>query len=374
MFQRLPRLFILRFSEAFCDINLGAFLDCLETVSSSKLKGMKIPALLVLPLCFGLLVPTAHAAPLTPEQIEVLKSQLEALKQNLDSHVSDRNSTAGQNFAAAAGDPRAAVELYLNCYKAVHFDREARSESDFRAWKDGQADRLRDEQFLESLQHQLRYLALSCQAAQTEKIEEIFNPLLNYVDGLSRLENPPANSLTESVANSVFARTYYLERLLGNNPRWESVPFNIGGIYEKTIMPFLREEKPEALMGAWDKRIEQETRLVMMLEEAREKELRGMNKDQERRAKTQQDRQGGVLGNLDKEKFIARTLPDLKWSKLKDQFLYIDQVMGAKAMLDFVEEHLTHEFGEKYFEDFMQTLEDSRITTSGDSEPAPESN
>lgn len=333
---------------------------------------MKISVILSLLACFGMLVPSTQAAPLTPEQIEVLKSQLAALKQNLDGHVTERNSTAGQRFAAAAADPRAAVELYLNCYKVVNFDREARSESDFRAWKDGQTDRLKDDGFLESLQQQLRYLALSCQAAQTKEIDEIFNPLLAYVDGLSRLENPPAQSLTQSVANSVFAETFYLQRLLSDNPTWEDVPFNIDGIYEKTILPHLREENPQALLSAWDKRIEQETRLVMMLEAAREKELRGMSKDQERRVKTQQDRQGGVVGSLDKEKFIARTLPNLKWGKLKDQFLYIDQVMGAKAMLDFVEEHLTHEFGEKFFEDFMRTLDDSRITSDG--EPAPESN
>jgi len=321
-----------------------------------------------------MLVPATQAAPLTPEQIEVLKSQLEALKQNLETHVTGRNTTAGQQFAAAAADPRAAVELYLNCYKVVNFDREARTEADFRAWKDGQGDRLRDEQFLESLQHQLKYLTLSCQAAQTKEIDQIFNPLLTYVDGLSRLENPPAQSLTQSVANSVFAETFYLQSLLGDNPSWEAVPFNIGGIYEKTIMPHLRDENPEALIGAWDKRIEQETRLVLMLEATQEKELRGMNKDQERRTKTQQDRQGGVVGSLDKEKFIARTLPNLQWGKLKDQFLYIDQVMGAKAMLDFVEEHLTHEFGEKYFADFLSTLNASRIISGGDPAPATESN
>lgn len=293
----------------------------------------------------------ANSADLTPEQIQSLKARLESLKDNLSNHLTSRNTGAAQTFQNAAGDPKAAVELYLNCVKIVNFDREGRPESDFRAWQDNQGN-LREPEFIESLQGQLRYLALSCQAAETEDKARVMGGLVNYVDALSRLSEVPGGPITQSVANSVFAKAYYLEKLLGGNEAWEPVPVNISGIYSKTILPHLRENDPGALMNAWDKRIEQQTRLVAMLEEKRLEDLRGLSRDEKSKARGQQSNQGGSLREHSKEEFMNRTLPRLQWGKLKDMFLYVDQLTGAKAMLDFVEANLTHEFGEEFYSEF----------------------
>lgn len=321
---------------------------------------MKPFPLLVLLLCLSFSIAGAQTPGLTPSQLESLKSRLKALKENLNNHLTTRNTTAAQSFINAATDPRAAVDLYLNCTKMVEFDREGRPESDFRAWEDSQADRIRDPKFIESLQQQLRYLALSCQAAESEDKSAIFGPLMAHVDGLSQLTEMPTGAVTQSVANSVFAKAYYLENLLGKNENWEPVPINVAGIYSRSIMPYLRKENPAALMNAWDKRIEQQTRIVMMLEEQKEKELRGLNRDEERRARNNQAGQGGALGDHGKEEFTSRTLPQLQWGKLKDMFLYVDQVNGAKAMLDFVEANLTHELGEAFYAEFESLIESAQ--------------
>ena len=327
---------------------------------------MRIPAftlrIFVFPVVFLALIlsfcnlQNLRAEKLTPEQIESLRAKLKSLKESLDGHLTTRNTSAGSEFVQAANDPRAAVELYLKCYKTVHFDREGLKESDFRAWKEEESDRLRDPAFVESLQMQLRYLALSCKAAEVEEVDEIFGSLNSYVDSLSKLDEMPDQILTESVAGSVFSQAYYLEKLLGQNQSWEPVPFDIAGIYSKTILPYLRDEKPESLMTAWDKRIEQQTRLVMFLEAEKEKELRGMDRDEKRRKQTRQNRQGGVMGAHDKDDFIRDTLPNLQWSKLKDMYDYVDQLSAAKAMLAFVEEHLTHPKGEEWFNDFVNVI------------------
>lgn len=314
----------------------------------------------------------AKAADLTPEQVESLKAKIEALKKSLDSHLSSRNEGAGSRFLAAAADPRAAVELYLECHKTVNFDREGLKESDFRAWKETEADTLRDDAFVEALQMQLRYLGLSCKAAEVKDTEQVFTPLTSYVDSLSKIDKWPEagqqNLLMQSVANSIFAQAFYLEKFLGQNENWEAVPFNIGGMYEKTILPHLREESPQSLMAAWDRRISQETLLVEFFEEQKEKQLRGMDRDQERRTKMRQNRGGGIMGSHDKDDFLRETLPNLQWSKLKDQFLYIDQLEGAKAMVDFIEKNLTHPKGEDWFSDFTSTITSG---TSGGAAPAP---
>lgn len=312
--------------------------------------------------CFG--AGLAAAGPMTPEEMASLKARLKVMKESLNTHISSRNTSAGQTFMTASADPRAAVELYLNCTKMVDYDRTGRPESDFRAWEDSQKTRITDPKFVESLQQQLKYLALSCQAAETEERAEIFAPLMAFVDGLSYLKEMPTGNLTQSVAGSVFARAYYLENLLGKSKDWESVPINISGIYSRTILPYLRKEKPDALMNAWDKRIEQETRLVMMLEEKKQEALRGLDRDEERRARNAQSGQGGALKEHSKDEFTARTLPQLQWGKLKDMFLYVDQMNAAKAMVTFVEANLTHELGETFYAEFESLIESSQTSAS----------
>ncbi len=322
---------------------------------------MRTPFPTVLLVAFAMLCGAssgpARATELTPEQIQSLKTRLKSLKDNLSNLITTRHTNAYQAFSSAANDPKAAVELYLSCIKTVNFDREGRPESDFRAWRDNQSDQLRDPKFVESLQGQLRYLALSCQAAETDDKSKIFGALMNHVNALSQLSEVPSGPITQSVANSVFARAYYLERMLGNAEGWEPVPVNIAGIYSRTILPYLRENDPGSLMGAWDKRIEQQQRLVLMLEQKKTEELRGLNRDEERRARNQQANQGGAIRDHSKEEFSQRTLPQLQWGKLKDMFSYVDQVNGAKAMLDFVEANLTHELGEQFYQEFEGLIE-----------------
>ena len=312
--------------------------------------------ILLLPLLFfpGVI----RAENLTPEQIESLKKQIKELKENLHQHLSSIHESAGNVFLQASGSNRGAIELYLRCQKLVNYERKGLKESDFRAWKESQAGRLQSDQFAESLRIQLRYLALSCRAAEVKKISEVFAPLTSYVSSLTQMKESPDQILMNSVANSVFAKAYDLESLLGKNAKWESVPYHIGGIYGKTILPYLREEKPEALMAAWDRRIEQETQLVSFYEKQKNKELRGKNADEKRKKRNAQKKAGGkTMAGHNKDTFIRETLPNLKWGKLKDMFKYIDQLKGAQAMLAFVKENLETPNGEKFFQDFLSVIE-----------------
>ncbi|MEM7602334.1 MAG: hypothetical protein AAF357_13070, partial [Verrucomicrobiota bacterium] len=321
-------------------------------------------------LVLALICP-ARATDLTLEQIESIKIRAKSIQENLDNHLSSRNSSAGARFAAAAADPKAAIALYLDCHKVVNFDREGRPESDFRAWKDVQEDRLKEPNSIESLRLQLSYLALSCKAAEAEKLEEVFAPLMSYADSLSRMQELPTNAMTASVAQSVFSEAFYLKKLLGGNEGWEPVPFNIAGMYEKTIFPYLRSENPSALMSAWDKRIEQQSKIVQMINDHKEAALRGLDRDEQRRARDNEDRQGarnrqggqdgqnGIMRTLDIDDFTARTLPRMRWDRLKDMFLYVSEYQAAQEMLPFLEEHLTHELGEDFFSEFDQLINEA---------------
>ena len=117
-------------------------------------------------------------------------------------------------------------------------------------------------------------------------------------------------------------------------------------------------------MNAWDKRIEQQSRIVAMIEQKKEEALRGLDRDQERRTRGNQNRQGGMMGELDGDDYIARTLPRLRWAKMRDQFLHVDEVMGAKAMLNFVQEQITNELGEEFFNEFSGLINEKRTGES----------
>ena len=193
-----------------------------------------------------------------------------------------------------------------------------------------------------------------------EKLDEVFVPLTAYVESLSHLEELPDRILTSNISGSIFAEAYNLQKLLGENDAWEPIPFNIPGIYDKTILPHIRANNKNSLMSAWDKRIEQQKRLVLFFEDKKKEALRGLDREDKRRQRNRQEGQGGIMRSHDLDDFNRITLPNLYWSKMKDMFTYIDQLEGAKQMLKFVQDNLATPNGEQFFDDFINILDGSQ--------------
>lgn len=325
-----------------------------------------------------------QAQSLSPEQIASLKAKLETIKKSLDQNATARHSTAGEKFLQASVDPKAAVALWENCVKELEFTRKGMRESDFREWRDSAGKRANDPRFLESLLIQLRYLGLSCKAAESESPEAVFADLITYVEGLSQMQELPTNDILNSVANSVFARAYDLQPLLSRNNQWESSPYNIAGIYEKTILPHLREKNPTGLMNAWEKRIDQQTRLATSLIAMMEKEESRIRQLSDPRQKQGAKRslaelvdrdQSRMLRTHSKDHFVRETLPRLKWGKLKDQFTFVDPITASTGMVSLIGEVAPHPLAEEFYADFeglvdsAQGVGSARIPGTGDDSP-----
>lgn len=329
--------------------------------------------LLLFVLFTGLEVSAAKAQSLSPEQIASLKQRLETIKQTLDQNASTRHSTAGETFLKAAAAPKAAVELWERCVKEVEFTRKGMKESDFREWREGASQRADDPRFMESLLICLRYLGLSCKAAESESPDAVFADLIAYVEGLSQMEELPSNDLLNSIANSVFAQAYDLQPFLSRNSQWESSPYNIAGIYEKTILPHLRKKNPSGLMNAWDKRIDQQTRLAASLmvtmaeEEDRIRQLSGPREKQNGKSRLSdliRNDQSRMLRSHAKDQFARETLPRLKWGKLKDQFQFVDPVAASTGMIALIGEISPHPLAEEFYAELETLLNDTRETDS----------
>ncbi len=304
---------------------------------------------------------------LTPEQISNIRAQLEEIQMVVDGHVSKLNQSAGSVFRQAAQDPKAAVDLYVKCYKMVNFEREEREESEFRDWEDRQEGTFKDPRFLEGLMMQLRYLALSCEAAEAAELKDVFPSILAYVDSLTMLTELPGQPLLQGVDGTVFADAYNLKELLSRNQSWEMVPFNIGGIYEKTILPYLRANDPSRLVPAWDKRIEQETKIVQLLAALEES---GNNRDERRQAaaqnrQLQQGRTGGIMRAYDEFDFRKNTLPALQWGRLRDMALHVDPVQGVAGMLAFVKANTEHPKVQEWLNDLATVVEEVSASSGG---------
>jgi len=286
---------------------------------------------------------TTNAADLSPEQVTAIRAQLKTLQDTLDGKASDRNRSAWSVFMSASQDPKAAVTLYENCTRIVDYEREGRSDAEFRDWQSKQRDRYKNDSFMQSMMLQLRWLAISCKAAEAEKFETVLPDVLSYLDSLSALTEMPAGAALNSANGSIFVRAYELERMLSKNENWETVPYNIKGIYEKIILPYMREEKPEQLMNAWDKRISHQTRLVEFIKAKQDDEVKG-GRDEKREIMDRQRRETsqGVLRGHDEEDFVTKTLPRLKWDRLIDKFSYVDNVSAAQEMLAFLNENITN--------------------------------
>jgi hypothetical protein len=298
----------------------------------------------------------APASPLTPEQIASLREQLDVLKKTVEGRFSEMNRSAGAVFRQAAGDPKAAVELYAKCYREVNFVREGKPDSDYRDWEDKEKDNLRDPRFIQGLLVQLRYLALSCDAAEAKELDAVFPSLLAHVESLTKLTELPSQQALQGINQSVFAQAYELDELLSRNRGWEMSPFDIPGIYEKTILPHLRAKAPGQLMAAWDRRISQQTQMVGFISTLQQKGGRDDRKASENQTRQIENGRGGAVIRAHNEiDFKETTLPELQWNRLRDMARYVDQTQGLAGMLTFLREKMEHPKIADWLQD-MQTF------------------
>tara|TARA_R110002096_G_scaffold16106_22_gene55124 strand:+ start:5128 stop:6141 length:1014 start_codon:yes stop_codon:yes gene_type:complete len=297
------------------------------------------------------IVAQSEPSPLTESQIQAIKKQLEELKTAARTKTLSKNSSAEQVFRSASGSPKAALELYLRCHQEINFTRMNKSDSDFREWRNANEEQHEFEPFLTALQLQLEYLALATRSAQTEEISTVFTPLTSFMAKLSTLSEPPHPELNRNIASTIFAEVYELDEALARNAeRWEGNPLNIGGVYEKTILPYLREKMPASLDNAWSSRIKQEVAMAKLFIEFEDK----MERYQERNegeagaVRRQIGQMAGFVRGRAKAalQFEKERLPELKWAQARDQYEFGNRALAAKSMLDIIQANIGHDEAE----------------------------
>ncbi len=274
------------------------------------------------------------AAPqkLTEEQLLTIRDRLQAIVTETREATFQKNTSLTQVFHKASESPRDALAFYLESVEEVDFLREGRTGTEFRTWKERNEGRLNDDHFAQGLQILLRYLAISTEAARTSDMAQIFPLLTQYIDGLASMSEPPHGVLNDPIYASIFAKRYEIFDDLQRNDAdregdgrrstgeerepapgnigvvsWEPRPINVGGMYEKTILPYLHQTSPDKVANAWTKRIDQEGRIAVL------------------------------QGDAATERFRTRTLPTLQWQMMIDQYQAGYQVSAVTKMLEHIE-------------------------------------
>lgn len=273
-------------------------------------------------LALALLCPSSSDAQedLTPTETIQLLEAVEGLGDSVHEKRVGIHSISIAAFREGAVSSTAAYDFYLKCYKLVNFEAKEARESEWRDWKADNAKRLREKSHAESRRLQLAFLVLTLRAAQIQEPEdryELGDDLLALADACIEHYGEAdryRRVLHEGAVGSIYGEAYKLGSTLRGFGDWPSAPLDLDGIYEQVVMPPYRSfETAGELAGIWDRRMNQEVRLVAALDEP--------------------DREA---------KFTEIDLPRLKWQKQLDLLKAGQRRQALKAMVGLIEKNLGH--------------------------------
>jgi hypothetical protein len=258
-----------------------------------------------LTLCFPVCMFGQQLQDSGPVDANALLTSLHTIQKKQETGSKTDKLQYAQHLFETAASPSAALGYYSDAVRAVRFAGQTQQGTEYLAWKNGEAGRLKSKAFLDSLTLHLDYLALTMQRSAGTEVKDLLPPLLSYIQ---RVQSADAAAPSEAVpprrpaqawrkrgngqnANaqagqqdaqdngdapdlpagldkelmrsdlneSIFVRWMLLNAYLdalGDN--WEMIPGNIDGIYEKVILPEYRRTKDPRLIQYWDARIQRE--------------------------------------------------------------------------------------------------------------------
>jgi hypothetical protein len=313
--------------------------------------------------CLALLLSAAplasHADPLSQADREALIEKLDNLRDSAKEKAMGRIGIALSAYRAAMSSDETAMEFYLKCTEKVEFTDQNKSTQDFREWERRQKDRLKQDGFSRCLRHQLRWLALTLEAAEAQGNYKDLAPKVSVA--LDDIFNSPeqfggnVGTLREPVTNTVFARAYSIGGAKVEN--WPLSPLEISAVFNQVLFPPLRATgKLDLLREQWTRRIRYEG--TLRNEMAGHGGGNGGGEGRGGRGgEGRGEGRGGDGGPGDDDKFTSEVLPDLKWQMEEDMYKAGDQQRAAVNMLAHIESHLTHPKARDWAERFRTLIE-----------------
>lgn len=285
-----------------------------------------------------------HATPgaLSAADRIALTDQLEKIQQRSKDRVGGLYQRAIQDYRRAIQSDDATMDLYLKCIEKVRFKDVKRKTQEFRDWKRRNKEKLGSSSMRMALRHQLAWLLLSIEAARREgDLTELGHRAIRHLDQIfnnAEVLKDHRSILSQSALGSVFAQAYALNIKVED---WPASTMDIGQIYDKVVMPPLRNATGiEPLRAAWVKRIQHEGLVVEKWSVSPGKTIG--KKDSMR--------------TPDFEKFLSETRPQLLWDMEVDCFESGDEKVAAVRMLKHLETHINHKEAPTWITGFQELI------------------
>ena len=225
-----------------------------------------------------------------------MKGLITALKQIKEKRASAEKATSArvmQDFRNASASNAAAIAFYERAVQATQYDGKTHAPSDFQDWLKTDADKLKSDGMQNAARLHLNYLILTIQRAGGATTKQLEQGLLAHIAAviaagavddavLARRDKaqdlkdagfksakgakPPSKEplfwdqdlIKQGVEKSVFVQWYGVSKMISDVSDWESIPGNLDGMYQKTLLPYYREIKDLRAIAYWDAKIQQE--------------------------------------------------------------------------------------------------------------------
>ena len=275
---------------------------------------MKFPSPSLRLAAAAFLLPLAAHAQQSPPPIDpaAVLATLKDLKAKQTQSVAREKGQVLDAIRAAAADP---AKAYEQAYLAVEVQGKGGNEgTKMMEWRKQNADLLRDRNFLTALRLELNYLGLTWQRHMGAKTRDLLPALYDYTaqvtanaDGLSALKLSD-----RSLGDSLFAKYFQVGPYIAGVPDWEGKEFNVDGIFEKAVLPSLRQDKDPRLLAYWDGRLQNEAARI--------------------------DQRNGLAVN----RFNNVRRPTLLWNRAEDELVLGDPPRAVADMLALLKAHPDH--------------------------------
>ncbi|MBB5352925.1 hypothetical protein HNR46_003174 [Haloferula luteola] len=304
-----------------------------------------------------LLSPLLRAELLTDADRDQVLQRLDTFKEEAGQKASSRLGDASSALKNAMASDKAALELYLKCVEQADFIAAKRTSNDFRDWKRRNREWLESDGFGTAVRHQIRWLMLSLKAsANPNQVESLGPEALECLEGIFRdPKNLAAHTtfLATPSQETLFAKAYGIQGDRLEN--WPSAPIqkedhkiSLAETFSQAIFPSYRKSKNFAgLRSAWDRRIH--------FEEVMAGFWTGDDRRQDKHLEELAE-QGNLPGRTD---FLRTTQPDLEWQKEMDLFQSGDQKKAVVALVEHLEQNVTHSKAREWEAELREALKPS---------------
>jgi len=267
-------------------------------------------------LLFCLLASSALAQqsslPLNPDS--VLK-ELDKIKETRDASTRSQLNRFYQTITSAISSNSAAMELYLQATYTTQFDGQSHEKAYFQDWKKKEAEKFKSRGFQDGLHLYLVYLGMTLQSSSGIKNADMLPALMNYISQVEALgtdnQKEADQFLKRSVGDSVIVQQAGIH--LTPQENWVMNPGSTEEMYQKVILPALRDKKDPAAINYWNHKIDQEMAGASYLK-----------------------------NSYDIDHFATLRKPTLLWSRAQEFYKIGQKDQGIREMLGVIRAYPSH--------------------------------